>query len=173
MRTKAVILTLACALALQGCASSLEEAPRVLSKRGPVDTKGASSTSKDLVQRFAASAEAAAQDDSAANNMLGAGFSLIYGNCNDFFLSAGQTQTLLLTASDAIRDFGNIVGGALAIGNANGNNYAQELAILTIFTGTTQAGINTYTRRYLFGAENVDAVRELTLNALRTHQSIL
>jgi hypothetical protein len=125
-----------------------------------------------LVKRFKDSAEAAAGGSPSQpqlQTMLDDGLGLINAHCNDFFRSSGERQSKLMVLSDAVASFGTLASAALAIADHDGHNTSNALAIVTLGTSTAMAGIDIYTRRYLFGAENIYAVRELTLNAQAAH----
>jgi len=108
----------------------------------------------------------------AQDRMLDTGFTLTYSYCSDFFLSQGKRQTLLLTLRDAIATAGTLATGALALANfQNTATQSTVLAVVGLSTAGATAGIDIYTQRFLFGAENVDAVRDLTLQALNVHQN--
>ncbi|WP_141696634.1 hypothetical protein [Xanthomonas graminis] len=98
--------------------------------------------------------------------MLEDGITLIYANCSDFFRASGQRQSRLMVWRDAISLTGALIAGTMAI-DGSGNNDA--LAIVTLGSAGAMSGIDLYTQHYLFGAENVDSVRELTLKALSAH----
>jgi hypothetical protein len=127
-----------------------------------------------LIKRFQDSASTAASSDAsdaALTAMLDDGFGLVNAHCNDFFLSSGRDQSSLLVLGDVIASIGTLAASALAIRDRDATNDGDVLAIVTLGTSTALAGINIYTQRYLFGAENIDAVRELTLNALSAHRT--
>ncbi len=155
-------------LALAGCAT-VPSAPPVMKATGPYRPHGMTG---GLVDRFMTSAKAAdvtSPNQPQLDAMLNDGFSLVYAHCNDFFRDSGEKQTRLLVIGDIVTTFGTLASSALAIGNRDGNKAADTLALVTLGTSSAMAGLDIYTQRYLFGAENVDAVRELTLNALVAH----
>ena len=155
-------------LLLAGCAT-VPSAPPVMKATGPYVPPGMTG---GLVGRFSTSAVAAGTGTPTQvqlDAMLNDGFGLVYAHCNDFFRDSGEKQTRLLVLSDIVTTFGTLASTALAIGNRDGNGAADTLALITLGTSSTMAGLDIYTQRYLFGAENVDAVRELTLNALVAH----
>lgn len=163
-----LILILFVSLA-SGCAT-VPAPPPVVTASGPyepTDLKDAA-----LVVRFRDSAIAAGGEsptEQQLQTMLDDGFGLVYAHCNIFFRSSGEKQSQLLVLSDAIASLGTLAGAALAIGDRDGKGTGDALAIVNFGTSATMAGIDIYARRYLFGAENIDAVRDLTLNALVTH----
>jgi hypothetical protein len=103
--------------------------------------------------------------------MLDTGFILTYSYCSDFFLSQGKSQTVLLTLRDAIATAGTLATGALALADfQNPATQSTVLAVVGLGTAGATAGIDIYTQRFLSGVENIDSVRELTINAITVHQ---
>lgn len=155
---------------LSGCAT-LNGPPPIIKATGPYEPNGPKT---GLILRFQSSATMAAKPDVSAAEvtaMLDDGFTLVYANCNDFFLSSGREQSSLLVLGDAVASIGTLAASAIALGNVNGQGGKDALAIVTLGTSTALTGIDIYTQRFLFGAENVDAVRELTVNALTAHMN--
>lgn len=131
-----------------------------------LDTDEASEAAENLERR----------DDPEANReVLEAGFTAIYSSCDDFFRSSGRDQTRLLVLRDIIVALSSIATGVLAVvdGNNEGGGQGNENALSWLALGSTAAlsGVDIYTQRFLFGAENIDAVRELTMRALDTHRT--
>lgn len=90
------------------------------------------------------------------------GFGLVRSNCSEFFRKRGDGQQLINLGRDVVA-----IGGATAtaiVGVAGGS--ALALSIIALSGATLYAGIDTYTKNFLFGAENIDAVRSNTLTAL-------
>lgn len=105
------------------------------------------------------------------DRMLDTGFTLTYSYCSDFFLSQGKRQTALLTMRDAIATAGTLAVGALALVNFQSTaTQSTVLAVVGLSASAATAGTDIYTQRFLFGAENIDAVRDLTLQAVAAHQ---
>ena len=104
------------------------------------------------------------------STMFEDGTTLVYAHCSSFFATAGRTQTRLMVWKDAIATFGTLAAGIVAL-DGGGTGDLDRLAVVSLGSSTALSGIDVYTQHYLFGAENVDAVRELTLNALSAHSS--
>lgn len=86
-------------------------------------------------------------------------------------MSQGKSQTVLLTLRDAIATAGTLATGALALADfQNPATQSTVLAVVGLGTAGATAGIDIYTQRFLFGVENIDSVRELTINAITAHQ---
>jgi hypothetical protein len=80
-------------------------------------------------------------------------------------ISAGKDQTLLITARDAVGAIGAVSTSVMVLAKAP----KSALAAVGIGTGAAYTGIDIYTKDFLFSADNIDAVRTLTNNALDTH----
>ncbi|MGD2133384.1 MAG: hypothetical protein PVI23_11365 [Maricaulaceae bacterium] len=98
--------------------------------------------------------------------MLRDGFALVYANCSDYFDSAGRAQSWVITARDIIEVASTLGTGAVALGNGDDDT----VAAIAFGANTAYTGLDVYTRNYLFGAENIDAVRSLVLRAVATHR---
>jgi hypothetical protein len=114
------------------------------------------------------------EDPTATREMLETGFAAITASCDDFFQSSGRDQTRLLVLRDIIVA-ATMATGALAIADRNGEmggtGNENALSWLTLGSSAALTGIDIYTQRYLFGAENIDAVRDLTMQALEVHRT--
>jgi hypothetical protein len=108
-------------------------------------------------------------------DMLTEGFTAISMSCEDFFRSSGRDQTRLLVLRDIISTLSSLAGGALAMIDASnemgGQGNENALAAIALASTASLSGIDIYTQHFLFGAENVSAVRDLTLRALATHRA--
>jgi hypothetical protein len=168
------ILSVVLITCLSGCATT-KGPPPVLTARGvskPPETQAKGSLTQKFYEAATKAADSSAsgadpKKDSTA--MFDAGATLVYANCSDFFAEAGRTQTRLMVWKDAIGILGTLAAGIIALDGGTSTGDLDRLAIITLSSSTALSGIDIYTRRYLFGAENVDAVRELTLNALSAH----
>ncbi|MEO4049033.1 hypothetical protein AAFN46_18350 [Pseudomonas sp. CAU 1711] len=152
------------AILLSACTTTQGPSP-TLNKDGPLE---ADTTKSGLTGRFAIS-EAASHndetDDGHARQMLEDGFALIYANCDLYFASAGQTQRWLMVTRDTVGAVGTLAASVMALHDASNNAVAN----VALATGITFSGLDIYTKNFLFAAENIDAVRELTTHALNVH----
>jgi len=160
-------------VALVGCATT-KGPPGVINADGPLPVK--STVPESIAVKFVASAKTAAAAPHAGavaeqNSlmMFESGTTLVYANCSDFFATAGQTQTKLMVWKDAIGLLGTLAAGVIALDGDSSTGNLDRLAVISLGSSAALSGIDIYTQRFLFGAENVDAVRELTLNALSAH----
>lgn len=156
----AILLTMA-APTLTGCAT--DGAAPAINSTGPALTNPGDGPAQD----FYNAERTALNNDTPENakSMYQAGYTLIYFNCNEYFDSAGKTQSILIASRDAVGAIGAVSTSVLVLTNAP----KSALAAVGIGSGAAYAGIDTYTKDFLFSAENVDAVRSLVSNALDTH----
>ncbi|WLG66265.1 hypothetical protein [Pseudomonas brassicacearum] len=155
---------LSLALLLSACATT-QGPSSTLNKDGPLV---ADKTKSGLTGRFATSEYAsrhAQADDLLAHQMLEDGYALIYANCDLFFASAGQTQRWLMVTRDTVGAVGTMAASVMALHDVSNNAVAN----VALATGLTFSGLDIYTKNFLFAAENIDAVRELTTHALNVH----
>lgn len=124
-----------------------------------------------LQARFSAAAEAAqtGADTTAFTSFRNAGFALVYANCNDFFWSMGKEQTKAHIVRDAVAPVVTLLTGIIALHDFNKHPDAKENLVqaLAIGSAATLAGVGIYQSNFLFGAENIDSVRLLTLQHCR------
>ena len=173
---------------LTGCAA-IEGAPKIIDKNGPLALQHPprSAPTAGLVYNFnqsylkAAAEEAAISMGSAtaptastdpvsqhARQMAIDGINLIDGNCDDFFNDRGEDETLLNISRDTTAASGSLASGVLSLASpAN----AVASAVLSLLTTTTASGFDIYTKNFLFGSNNIDSVRTMTLAALATHKA--
>jgi len=166
-----------CLLALlSGCATTTRGPQPILSTNGtllkPADAEHSVLAQFDKAESAAYTVAIAsdATDDAknrSARAMLETGFTLVYANCSDFFVSAGRTQKWLTFTRDSVGALGTIATAALALHNGS-KSAVSNVALTTagIFTG-----LDVYTKDFLFSAENIDSVRTLVANALNAHRT--
>ena len=97
--------------------------------------------------------------------MLSEGMGLVRGNCADFFRSRGDRQQIVNLSRDVVA-LGGTTAAAI-IGLAGGS--ALALSIIAVTGAALYGGLDTYTKNFLFGTENIESVRTLTINALTEH----
>ena len=102
-----------------------------------------------------------------ALQLLSAGFALNYDNCTDFFRSRGRLQQNLALVQGGASSLAPLASGALGLAGGAGN----AIAVLSLATGGLNSGIDLVASDFLFGADNIDNVRVLTLNAISAHQN--
>ena len=151
-------------IAISGCATT-NGPPLIVSAKGLTFKNVSSGLSGKFVSYHRLSYANPANPD-LAREMMTYGFSLNYANCSDFFESAGTTQKWLLTLRDSVGAAGTLATGVLAL---TGGNQASTAAV-ALSTSAGFAGLDIYTKNFLFAAENVSAVRTLITNALTVHR---
>lgn len=164
-RNKALAGVLTCvAIWLSGCAATRGPQP-IVSATGPTNTTATTGLAKQFIAS-AGSSFGNPHNPALAHTMMSDGFALIYANCSDYFLSAGETQKWIIFSRDAVGAIGSLTTAIFAL-HDGGKNAAANMALLT---GAGLAGLDIYTKNFLFSAENISAVRTLTTNALSAHQ---
>jgi hypothetical protein len=148
-----------------GCSETFHGPPPIITGEGPTmpDPK-----IRGLAQLFARSAEAsydAPTDPARAGRMLTDGFALIYSNCDEYFRAAGRTQQTLIFERDMLGTLGTLATGIIALAHAS----KDATAIVALATATGYAVADSITKGFLFSSDNIDAVRELTLRAMRDY----
>ncbi len=98
-----------------------------------------------------------------ARQMAKDGMFLVDGYCQDFFRHGGDNQKWLDVAKDLTAALGSIATGALAIASPSN---ATAAAVVALSTATAYNGVDLYTKNFLFGSDNIESVRTLTMNAL-------
>jgi hypothetical protein len=94
------------------------------------------------------------------------GFDVVRANCSDFFRSGGENQKWILFSRDVVGAAGTLTTGILALATAG----TLPIAIAALTTSTLYAGLDIYTKNFLFGAENIDSVWTLVRKALNAHE---
>lgn len=99
--------------------------------------------------------------------MLREGLGLVRGNCSDFFRKRGDNQQTINLSRDLVALSS---ATAVAVVGVSGGT-ALALSIIALTGGALYGGIDTYTKNFLFGADNIESVRTLTMKALEEHSS--
>lgn len=108
------------------------------------------------------------EDQTAQNSfkvLLSEGLGLVRGNCSDFFRVRGDRQQTVNLSRDVVA-----IGGTTAaaiIGLTGGS--ALALSIIALSGATLYGSLDVYTKNFLFGADNIEAVRTLTMTTLTTN----
>lgn len=97
--------------------------------------------------------------------MLREGLGLVRGNCTDFFRTRGDRQQVVNLSRDAVA-LGTATAAAV-VGLTGGS--ALALSIIAVSGATLYSTIDTYTKNFLFGVDNIEAVATLTLKAVGEH----
>ncbi|MBW8911252.1 MAG: hypothetical protein JF564_05055, partial [Sphingomonas sp.] len=160
------LLTMMVAALLCGCTAN--GGAMAINSAGPVDKVSTAGPAASFLALENTARLSGKPDD--AKSMYESGYSLIYYNCNQYFDSAGKSQTILIATRDAIGAVSAVSTSILVLTKAP----KSALAAVGIGTGAAYSGIDGYTKDFLFSAENVDAVRTLVAGALDTdHKAVL
>lgn len=156
-------------MSLGACTATTRGTRPIVTADGP--TAEVSAANAGVEKKFKTAEEAAVgvvdDNGTAAKAMMTAGFALIYANCNDYLASAGKTQKWIYFSRDLIGAIGTIATGIMALHGSSENAVAN----VGFTTGAAFAGLDIYTKNFLFSAENIDSVRELVLKALAVHSA--
>jgi len=118
-------------------------------------------------------AAANAQTDSSTSSyqqFMRSGFALIYVRCNEYFDNKGSDQATASLIRDSIAPLAAVVSGIFALHTyGNPKNADHDIALLTLGTTTAVAGLDVYSKNFLFGAENIESVRGMVNEELNAH----
>jgi hypothetical protein len=165
------------ALFLSGC-YSLQGTPQIINAGGVVNQEGNVSALSDNFRtnfRYDVDRSVANRTDTALSaRMLESGFLLVRTNCDVFFRQMQRGQRLSRVSRDTIAPLITLLTGAIRLANFNTQaSQTDALEILALGSGAALAGINIYDEHWLFGAENVIEVQDLTFSALSAHREII
>lgn len=103
-----------------------------------------------------------------ARQMAVEGVHLADSYCELFFRYGGDNQKWLLVSRDLVAALGSIATGAVALA---GRNASTATGILALTTAGLYNGVDIYTRNFLFGSDNIESVRTMTMKALAAHSA--
>jgi len=187
MKLRMIAATTLIAFCFQGCQGidrAITGPPPIISPQGPSMSPlrdpikkrpyDIHVTTANLILRFndavgAAAARNASPDQ--VERMRDTGLALVYSNCDHFFSSLGRYQTQVNTSADIVTALSTLATGALALVTfKNADTKDALIASLSLGVAGAKTALDIYARNFLFGAENVDSVRELTFKALAAHR---
>lgn len=127
-----------------------------------------------LESRLFSSAKVAAssgRSKDAQEAFLRDGFLLVYTRCNDFFYAAGRRKGITRASRAFLQPIAGLISGLLVLHDFGEDSDTGEdiLKGLTLTSGFTSSVLNAYEEQFLFGEDNVESVRGLTLDALSVH----
>lgn len=167
---KIAMFAAALALPLAACAG-IQGPPQVINQRGvlPQPVGGT------WEERFLAAANKAFLANSAQAEQkafLRAGTMLVYTRCGDFFQRMGRNQGRSRVARDYVAPVVALLTGIVSLHDFGTDSDSEQNIIeaLTLGSNFATAGLDIHDRHFLFGADNIDSVREMTLNSLSTHR---
>lgn len=187
-----ILASASIAMLMTGCASSTSfEGPPRLVRLAHVDggvarqfdcengrltsTSTVNPQTNNLGYRFSAATCAAfdrPDDATAQRAMLEAGFTVVQVRCNDFFYQRAGNQTRAQVGRSLIAPVTAALTGIVGLINFKGEGRSDDvLAGLSIATAFATSSLNVYEEQFLFNANNINAVRGLTMRALSTHRA--
>ncbi len=105
-----------------------------------------------------------------AARMIEVGITLNRVRCNDFFAERGGRQFGYRIIRNAVAPVSALLAGVIALTRFKGEGGQGEATqILGIGQAATVAGLELYQAEFLFGANNINSVRILTMRALDDH----
>jgi len=109
--------------------------------------------------------------ETAAKAMIDSGFTLVKARCNDFFAAKAGNQGRARVARGLLQPLTTAITSTFAVINFGSEESEKDaLALLTAGTVLTGAVLDLYEEQFLFDADNVDAVRGMTMRALRASE---
>lgn len=195
---KRVAMALACASLLSGCLS-FRGPEGVYGTRGVVGSDIYGNRNGPLFERFRNAATLAAgcglRPDHPARDNRGdpriqcetgigrevtaadiqafqlAGYALIYADCTNYFAVMGRAQGRSRILRDTIAPISSLLTGLLTLKDFGDSADAEEdiLTAISLATGTAASGLDIFDQNFLFGANNIDAVRQLITRTLSIH----
>jgi len=109
----------------------------------------------------------------AVDRMLASGYLLVRSSCDDFFSNTGVLQRDADIARDMIAPVLTILHGIVALRSLDQRSIDRRSQIFNLATGAGLAGISIVDKHFLFGAENVHQVRDLTFDALDAQEELI
>jgi hypothetical protein len=171
MKKIAILLTAAAALPLSACAG-IQGPPQVINKGGILPPPSFGGTWEGRFVNAANAAFEPGSSDAAQKEFVRAGTMLVYTRCGDFFQRMGRNQGRSRVARDYIAPVVALLTGILAFRDFGDDSDREQniLEALTLGSNFATAALDIHDRHFLFSADNVDSVREMTMNALSKHR---
>lgn len=109
-------------------------------------------------------------DQTEIDDFMQAGYDLIYADCANYFAHMGRRQSGSRLIRDTITPISTLISGIISIVRFQDSNTRDDLlASLALATTAGSSAIDVYDQHFLFGADNIDAVRGLVQDALTAH----
>jgi len=182
---KSISVVAAVAMLLSACGNTVYGPPRLLGAKvvpdGTSGTRGCpadgssdrSSTAINFTQHFydlACASLRAPTDTVKAHFMIDHGVMLNRMRCNDFFRERAANQMRQRVIRGTVTPVSALLTGIIGVTSfATDADRQEAIQILGIAQNATTAGLELYESEFLFGADNVNAVRTLTMRALDEH----
>lgn len=158
---------IALAMNLCACSETFRGPDPIITAEGPAPIDANSAGLVRLFFNSATQSFSSVGDPVLAQQMLSDGFALIYADCSEYFRVAGRTQQRLLFGRDLLGSFGTLATGVIALAHAS----KDATAIAALVTATGYSVMDDIAKDFLFSAENVDSVRDITLRAIQANQA--
>lgn len=156
---------------LNGCIL-YEDVERAVDERGPIRRVaeqeelnsplyalfGSAYRTAFYAEKNAASAEV---QKATAGTMLKSGYAVVYQNCNEWFNNSGDRQKWIVYGREMFD-----LAGATAMGILGSSQSPDATGVVGLIVGTTDQSVDLYARHFLFGQENIGAVRTMALKAV-------
>jgi hypothetical protein len=105
--------------------------------------------------------------DADMRNFMRAGYALTYADCSNYFEVMGRNQSRSRVLRDTIAPITSLLTGLITLRNFdNAGTEKDMLTLLSLSTGAAASGLDIFDQNFLFGANNIDAVRLLITRAL-------
>jgi hypothetical protein len=106
--------------------------------------------------------------------MIDSGVTLVKVRCNDFFNAKQTNQGKARLMRSLIQPLTAAVTGTFSVIRFGSERRESDaLALLAVGNTLVNAGIDIYEDQFLFGADNIYSVRNMTLRALSAHQDAI
>jgi hypothetical protein len=158
------------ALPLSAC-TGIQGPPPVISRTG-VLPQPLGGTWEERFVTAAKAAFASGSTEADQKVFLRTGTMLVYTRCGDFFQRMGRNQGRSRVARDYVAPVVALLTGIVTLHDFGGDSDTEQniLEALTLGSNFATAGLDIHDRHFLFGADNIDSVREMTLNSLSKHR---
>lgn len=126
----------------------------------------------NLLENFRAAAQTAqtSRTSESYKQFMRGGFALIYARCNAYFDEKGNAQATSNLVRSSIAPIAALVTGIFSLHNYKSpDNAERDFRYLSLGSSTAVAALDVYTENFLFGAENIESVREMTREELSVH----
>lgn len=113
-------------------------------------------------------------DAEITSGMLQSGMTLVKVRCNDYFNAKQTHQGGVRLVRSLIQPLSVAIAGAFSVIDFGSERRESDaLALLAVGNTAANSGIDIYEDQFLFGADNVYSVRDMTLRALAAHQEAI
>jgi hypothetical protein len=102
-------------------------------------------------------------------NFMRSAYALIYSDCINYFAVMGRNQSRSRIIRDTVGPIGTLITGILSLRGVDVGAESDAITAVTLGTLTLNSGLDIFDQNFLFGADNIDAVRQLIMNALAEH----